>query len=390
MKRVLTNITAKQEATSCVEIHLSHLHHNARLLAGKAGKGIKKMAVVKANAYGHGAELVGPALQQEACVDAFGVATVEEAINLRNAGVIKPILVFAPVKKHVVPDYRMYSLVAVVGSFEELSLLTPSISFHLEFDTGMGRLGFYPEEWPEIEAHIKARDLKPTGIMTHLATADAPGASYTQEQLRRFRELITKMGTWADDKVVHASNSGGLLYYDEEQPLFNMVRFGISLYGYSPNPEVSEQNVRPADDGVLKPVLQWKSCITACRRITKGQSVSYEAIWQAPEDGWLLVVPIGYADGLRRGLSNAIHMSVEGIPAPLPQVGNITMDYCMLFSKQEVATGAEVRVLGHGQPEADFAPAPTADAWARQLGSISYEVLCGIHPKIERRAVPAV
>ncbi|MFW6347230.1 MAG: alanine racemase [Cyclonatronaceae bacterium] len=384
MKRILRNITAKQAATSFVEINLSHLRHNARLLAAKAGKSIKKMAVVKANAYGHGADIAGPALQDEACIDAFGVATVEEAINLRNAGVIKPILVFAPVKKHTVADYRMYSLVAVVGSLEELNLLTPSISFHLEFDTGMGRLGFYPEEWPQIYKHIEEKELKPTGIMTHFATADAPGAAYTREQLRRFKKLLSEMGEWAEGKIIHAANSGGLLYYEEEGVRFDMVRFGISLYGFSPNPEVSEQKTETRDDAVLKPVLQWKSCVTACRRITKGQSVSYEAIWQAPEDGWLLVLPVGYADGLRRGLSNRTYMSVEGLPEALPQVGNITMDYCMLFSKQEVATGTIVKIMGDGQPEPGFAPAPTADAWARELGSISYEILCGIHPKIER------
>jgi alanine racemase len=386
MKRVLTNITAKQAATSCAEVHLDHLRHNARLLARKAGDGIKKMAVVKANAYGHGAGIVGPALQHEACIDAFGVATVEEAINLRNAGVIKPILVFAPVKKHTVADYRMYSLVAVVGSFEELNLLTPSISFHLEFDTGMGRLGFYPEEWPQVYEQIEARELRPTGIMTHFATADAPGSGYAQKQLQAFKTLLEEMGDWARHKVIHASNSGGLLFYDEGLR-FNMVRFGISLYGFSPNPESPEQKVNGTDDAVLKPVMQWKSCVTACRHIQKGQSVSYEATWQASEDGWLLVVPVGYADGLRRGLSNQIRMSVQGLPEPLPQVGTITMDYCMLFCGEKVVVGTEVRVLGHGQPEAGFAAAPTADEWARKLGSISYEVLCGIHPKIERKAV---
>jgi alanine racemase len=386
MKRVLTNITAKQAATSYAEIHLGHLRHNAQLLAKQAGKGVKKMAVVKANAYGHDAGIIGPVLQRQTCIDAFGVATVEEAINLRNAGVIKPILVFAPVKAHTIADYRMYSLVAVVGSFEELNLLTPSISFHLEFDTGMGRLGFYPDEWPRVYKQIQARELSPTGIMTHFATADAPGSDYAFQQLQAFNTLINEMGEWSKNKVIHASNSGGLLYYDEGLR-FNMVRFGISLYGFSPNPEVGEEKINGTDGNILRPVMQWKSCVTACRPIKKGQYVSYEATWQAPEDGWLLVVPIGYADGLRRGLSNQIRMSVEGLPEALPQVGTITMDYCMLFSGEEVAVGTEVRVLGHGQPESGFAPVPSADEWARKLGSISYEVLCGIHPKIERKAV---
>ena len=358
-------ITAKDAATSYLEISGAVLQNNVRVLSDLAGEGIKTMAVVKANAYGHGASIVARALTGK--VSALGVATVEEAVNLRKDGIITPILVFAPVRKDTVGDYKSFNLVATVGSFEELAMMSPAMSFHLEFDTGMGRLGFYPEDWPEIRQMISSNGLNPSGIMTHFACADAPSHPKTLAQIDDFNDLLRTMDEFARDKVIHASNSGGLLFY--RQARFNMVRFGLSMYGYSP----SETYALPG----LKPAMQWKTRICASKAIHTGATVSYEATWAAPEDGWLLVLPIGYADGLLRALSNRIVMRCG--TKTLPQTGNVTMDYTMLFCRDHIPTGTEVTIMGEG--------AMQADEWAAITGSITYEILCGIHAKIERRLV---
>ncbi|MCH8557981.1 MAG: alanine racemase [Balneolia bacterium] len=365
MKRRVTQITAKSNVTSYVEINISNLKQNAIKLKEIAPAGIKTMAVVKANAYGHGAALVSHALSDS--VTALGVASVEEAINIRNSGVILPILVFAPPRPGNVADYKTYNLVATVGSFDELGMMSSSMSFHLEFDTGMGRLGFDPDEWPEIHSRLQSNSLKPSGVMTHFASADAPDSTKVSDQLSRFEKLLENMGDWKKGKVIHASNSGGLLFYPEAA--YSLVRFGLAVYGYLPS------DTHKIDD--LKPVLSWKSCVSACKPLRKGETVSYDANWTAPKDGWLVVVPVGYADGIRRGLSNKIEMSVGG--NKIKQVGNVTMDYTMLFSDKPFETGEEVVILGD--------EAMQADEWAALLDTIPYEILCGIHPKIERRPV---
>ncbi|MCC5933371.1 MAG: alanine racemase [Candidatus Cyclonatronum sp.] len=358
-------ITAKDAATSYLEVNGSVLRDNVRLLSEMAGQGIKTMAVVKANAYGHGASGVARALAGK--ITALGVATVEEAVNLRKDGIITPILVFAPVRRDTLADYRSFNLVATVGSFEELRMISPSMSFHLEFDTGMGRLGFYPEDWPEIRQEVESRQLNPSGIMTHFACADSPSHAKTLQQIDDLNELIRNMDEHARGKLIHASNSGGLLFY--KQARYNMVRFGISMYGFSP----SETYALPG----LKPVMQWKTRVCATKAIHTGGTVSYEASWAAPEDGWLIVLPVGYADGLPRALSNRIVMRAGN--KTLPQTGNITMDYTMLFCRDYIETGTEVTIMGDG--------AMQADEWAAMTGTIPYEILCGIHAKIERRLV---
>ncbi|AXJ00637.1 alanine racemase [Cyclonatronum proteinivorum] len=358
-------ITAKDVATSYVEVSKSALQQNVRTLTELAGDRIKTMAIVKANAYGHGAAIVAEALEGK--VTALGVATVEEAINLRKSGIIAPILVFAPVRKETVGDYKSFNLVATVGSFEELGMITPSMSFHLEFDTGMGRLGFYPEDWPEIRDFVTANMLKPSGIMTHFACADSPSHPMTIRQNAAFEDLLRTMDTFTRGKVIHASNSGGLLFYPQAR--YSMVRFGLSLYGYSPSPTYALPG--------LKPVLSWKTRICASRAIHAGATVSYEATWSAPEDGWLLVLPVGYADGIPRALSNQIVMRCNG--QLLPQAGTVTMDYTMLFCRNYIGPGTEVTILGD--------EAMTADQWATLTDTIPYETLCGIHAKIERRLV---
>jgi alanine racemase len=279
-----------------------------------------------------------------------------------NVAVKKPILVFAPYWKVFEQTYINNRITAVVGSFDELQDIHPSIEFHIEFDTGMGRLGFYPEQWPEIQEMIQSRGLKPTGIMTHFATAEDKKSDLTQKQIKLFQKLKNKIEKSFSGLIYHSSNSGGMIHYPEAA--FDMVRSGLAMYGYSPD---------NSDIG-LKPVLTWKSYITACKPIKKGMTVSYGARWTTPGDGYLLVIPIGYADGVSRSLSGKISVRIGD--QMIQQVGTITMDYFMLFHTKPIITGTEVEILG--------ANALDANDWAQISGTIPYEVLCAIHPKIRR------
>lgn len=341
---------------------MGHLEHNLRELRKLAGDSTLNLAVLKANAYGHDASLIRPII--EPLVDWLGVASVPEAVDLRKQGASKPILVFAPVLAHTIGFYREFRLTAAVGSIAELMLIPPETDFHLEFDTGMGRLGFYPSDWPQIRQTMESRGIRPSGIMTHFATSDLPGSDKANAQIATFNTLLSAIQPEAGT-IVHASNSGGLLNYPGAK--YDLVRHGITTYGYPPEGRLD----------FLKPVLEWKSRVIASKPLKKGMSVSYNASWSAPSDGYLAVIPVGYADGLSRLLSNKIRMGVSG--ETVRQVGNISMDYTMLFSEKSLETGSEVILLGKG--------AMFADEWAAITGTITYEMLCAIHPKIRRELI---
>lgn len=357
MKR---DLTAKKNSLSVVQISRGNLVHNFNQLRQRLPESVSILSIVKANAYGHDADIVQQCLA--GLTDYFGVADIYEAMALRDTGCEKPILVLGPVMPDDLEAYRKYSLIAVVGTLEELQLMTQDISFHLEFDTGMGKLGFYPDEWNAVQRVIDELKLVPTGVMTHFATADEPGSDMVARQFDEFRKLQDQISLEYPNLIWHASNSAAIVHFPET--VSSMVRPGISLYGYG----VAQIKLD------LRIVLSWKSFVSVVRPIVKGSSVSYGATWSAPYDGWLLVIPVGYADGIPRNLSNRIEINVNG--RIYPQVGAVTMDYIMAFSKDPIERGAEVEILGPNSLNAQH--------WADLLHTIPYEILCGIHPKIER------
>jgi len=356
---VIKEITAKNQSTSWVEVSKSALAHNIKLIKAKIVDDVNLMAVVKANAYGHGDVIVSEAIRK--LVDYLGVASVSEAITLRENGITTDILIFAPVQKEELYLYKKHNFTAVIGSFNELNLIDDDISFHIEFDTGMGRLGFYPEESTKVIEFLKQNNLKPAGIMTHFAKADHPNDESVHGQIWVFEGCYKAFNTTFGDLIVHASNSGGTLHYTYP---YNMVRCGLSIYGYDPAGIIND----------LRPVLRWASKVIACKPIKKGMPVSYESTWRASEDGFLVVIPIGYADGIPRNLSNKLQMYCKG--KLLQQVGNVTMDYTMLFSSSFVELGSEIEILGPNSM--------TPVEWAKYNSTIPYEITCGIHPKIKR------
>lgn len=346
--------------TSTIVIDLDAIRHNIRALRAKIGNSPKVMAVVKADAYGHGSAEVAAALRD--VVDWFAVNDIEEGVELRKADVDLPVLVFGVPGADTAELYSAYSLTATVSDLSHFSLLPAGTEYHLNFDTGMGRLGFRMEALNEVQAAMeKHAELICTGYYSHFATSDNPGSAKVNEQLLAFSEIRKAM---PDHLPAHLSNTGGAFFYDNIA--FDMLRSGIGLYGYPPGETALDH---------LQPALQWRSFLTQVKSVKKGDTVSYGARWSAPEDGYVGVVPVGYSDGLSRALSGKISFKIN--EATYPQIGTITMNYCMVFlGGTSIPVGEEVVLVG--------TPANTLMSWSKILNTIPYEVLTSISPWIPR------
>jgi alanine racemase len=353
----------KASHSTRVIIHAGHLVNNLRVLAARTSGNVRKMSVVKADAYGHGAVTVS--LIADPFSDWFGVASTEEAVELRDAGIVKPILVFGVPIPENAALYSRHNLTAVIGNLDQLDILPAGTAYHIKFDTGMGRLGFLPEQAGDVLNAVQSSgNVIPEGIMSHLATSSDPGSEKVTEQIELFKSIRSQ---FPDHLITHIANSGGLLHYPDSH--FDMVRHGISMYGYSPGE-------RPVEG--LKPALSWEASVVQCRRISKGQTVSYGARWTASENGYLLTVPVGYADGIPRLLSGKFNVLFNGMP--LEQTGTVTMDYIMLYSKLPVKPGPMAIQLLDTESH-------HAGTWAQILNTIPYEIVCGISPKIKRLVI---
>ena len=351
-------VAVPQTRHSRIEVDRQILRDNIRKLGELTEPGTKHMAVVKANAYGHGAVETARAVMDE--VSWFGVAHVDEAIELREAGIELPILVFGVPEEHTASLYKTWNLTAVISDLAHFDLLPEGTHAHLHFDTGMNRLGIRPDQLTEVHSCLDATKLSVNGIMSHLACADAPGSAKTRRQIDVANLLFSK---FPPEWERHIHNTGGILHHYRRG--FSMVRHGIGMYGYDPAREPSV---------LLQPALQWTSRVVQCKPIKAGETVSYGARWQAERDGWLLAVPVGYADGLPRNLTAKLSYNVRG--EPLEVRGVVTMDYTMLFSDHPVSPGTEVTVLG--------GDATDARRLAEDSGTISYEILSRIAPKVPR------
>ncbi len=348
---------------SHIEIDLQVLCNNARYLHRNLKSGTHSAAVIKADAYGHGAVEVARIIGD--LYDMFAVANVTEAVALRKAGITHPILVFGVPVPQTVKAYPEYDLEAVISSDDHFDLLEQGTSYHVEIDSGMGRLGIHPDEMDRIEKRIaSAGRISCKGIMTHFASADEGNSAYMQQQKKVLKQIREKFG---GKYPLHAANSAASL--DHPDTHLDMVRHGIALYGYDPTPGPSNQ---------LQPAMKWRSWVAQCKFIHKGGSLSYGATWQAPADGHYVVIPTGYADGYRRNLSGKMPVSIEGVW--YPQVGRVTMDYIMVWlGDDRYDAGTNVVVMGGDRNHAGL--------WAEAIGTIPYEICCGIHTKVPRKYV---
>jgi alanine racemase len=292
------------------------------------------------------------------------VNDIEEGIELREHGIEKPVLVFEVPQKSRASKYRVHNLTATISSEEHFEWLPNGTSYHLNFDTGMGRLGFLPSKAQRVSTLMEEnRELFCTGIYSHFATADEPESDLVHKQLDQFRTILQ---FFPDEINTHISNTGALAFYNTEQ--FNMVRLGIGMYGYPPGETQIEG---------LKPALSWETKLVQTKRILANSTVSYGANWQAPTDGFLGILPVGYEDGLRRNLSDNIVVGIEGDSYEI--VGTITMNYCMIFmAEKKYPEDTTAHILYSGQD---------AGNWARKLRTIPYEILTSISPKIPRQYI---
>lgn len=320
------------------------------------------MAVVKDNAYGH--DLIQTAQRLEPVVDWFCVARVDEGVRLREADIKLPILVFESPSAETASLYADFKLTASLTDASILGLLKDGTEYQINLDTGMRRLGVLPNEVEDVVSKMaKFPGLTCTGIYTHFAKADDPGNPEVDTQLDLFKNLRTKFDS---ELMTHTANTGAIFHYPELDLQFDAVRPGVSLYGYG----AGEEQITD-----LEPAIEWKSFLMQVKPISKGEAVSYGMRWVAPTDGYIAAVPTGYAAGVSRILSSKIEYSIN--QTRFEQAGTISMDYSMVFLKDEkFDPGTEITLLGGN--------AQSAKEWAEKGQTIPYEITTRIHPSIQR------
>jgi len=373
----------KLQRPTWVEISLSRLRRNFERVQRLAGRR-KVMAVIKADAYGHGAVAVANCLAQ--CgADWFGLATVEEALELRAAGIAQPILLLGGLYMSDPADLIKYRLTPSISSTARLDTYAECaqrygrrIEFHLKVDTGLGRLGMPPERVPAFVEHYRTlKGVHLAGLFTQLASAGDLMATQTEEQCERFGGALTQLkSAGIDPEWTHVSNSAGLLTgraFPE-----NMIRIGGLLYGcYAPLvlPPGKELPRLPE----FEPILTFKSRVVYLKDVPSGTPLGYGEAFHTRRPSRIATVPVGYADGLNRALSNRGHAIVGGRLARL--VGSISMDLSLLDVTDipGVNVGDEVILLGTSQQTAI-----TALDIAQMLGTVPYEVLCLIGKRVPR------
>ncbi|BBD58262.1 alanine racemase [Nostoc sp. HK-01] len=388
----VTSVTSHQQCDTYawfsqrawVEIDLDALSHNVQQLKQLLSPRTQLMAVVKADAYGHGAVTVAQtALQSGASW--LGVATVPEGIQLREAGIQAPILILGatqtPEQIHAIAHWKLQPTLCSPKQALIFSNILEAINYgspvpvHIKLDTGMSRLG---TNWQEAAEFVQLVERLPhltiASVYSHLATADSPDPAIMAEQHSRFKTAIAqiqKIGIKIPS--LHLANTAATLA--DSQLHYDMVRVGLGVYGLAPAPHL-KQKIH------LKPVLQVKARITQVKTIAAGTGVSYGHQFVADREMRIAVVAIGYADGIPRNLSNKMQVLLRG--QRVPQIGAITMDQLMIDISMipEIQEGEIVTLLGDQGKEQI-----TADDWAAQLNTISWEILCGFKHRLPRVGV---
>jgi alanine racemase len=368
-------MSAPQRAIA--RIDLGAIRHNAGVLAATAAPA-ELMAVVKANGYGHGAVPVARAAL-DGGARRLAVATVEEAEELRATGLDVPLLIMGPLVDGEVARAVEAGAEVAVWTPQMCAALAAAATadrparVHLGLDTGMGRLGVRLDGTAAVVDAAEHPNIEVVGIMTHFATADAlegDNAAFFAEQLLRFRAAVGPLRDRFPRALLHASNSAATLGHPDAA--FDMVRCGIALYGCSPF-----DHYRSVD--ALRPAMRWSSYVAVLKRLSSRESAGYGRTWRAPRGTTIAVVPVGYADGYARSLSNRGQAIVGGRRVPV--VGTISMDQLTIDLGPEAteAVGDEVVLLGR-QGDEEI----RAEEMALWRDSISYEVTCGVGARVKR------
>lgn len=359
------------------DIDLDALARNLEWLGRKVGGTRRVLLVVKADAYGHGAVAVARFVCSRVPVAGFGVGDSGEALELREAGIDAPILVLGAIVDGEMPRVVAHDIAVTVHSFDRIRRLEAEARrqgrrcrVHVMVDTGMGRLGPFPEKALELARAVhRSERLVLEGIATHFSSSHRPRDPFTDEQIRRFEQFRRDLAAAGIGGVVaHAANSGAVL--ERGRAGFDLVRVGAAAYGLT---------VRSGEASDLQPVLQLKTQVIYLKDVPAGTPVSYERRYVTPRRTRIATLPIGYDDGLRYALSNRFDVLVKGRRAPI--VGAVSMDYTMIDVGHipGVRAGDVVTVLGRDGEEEVRVP-----DMAEAIGTVPYEITCALGRRVRR------
>ncbi len=364
-------------------VHLGNIRDNLRAIRAAVGPDRKVLAAVKANGYGHGAVEVSRMIEATGAAEWLGVATVPEGLELRAAGLGLPILKFGPTFPWEMRAAIEAGITLAVCSTEEAVAVVDAAreagrpaSVHLKVDTGMGRVGVAPGDAPALALLLAALPgVELGGVFTHLPVSDAADPAWTREQVAWFRGVAEGVQEAAGRRLlVHCANSGAVLGH--EAAWLDLVRPGIMVYGFRPDPET------PATIP-LKPGMSLLTRVSFVKRVAAGTSIGYGRTWIAPRETFVATIPAGYADGFNRLFSNRGRVLVGGRSYPV--VGRVCMDQSMvdLGPETDVKVGDDVVLMGRSGEEEI-----SCEEWAEKLGTITYEVTCQVNPRVVRVSDP--
>lgn len=358
------------------EIDLSTLKNNMNIISSITN-GRKLLNILKANAYGHGIIEIAKA-SEKFKVDAIGVATVEEGVKIRKSGVKVPIIVLFQHFKSESAEVCQYNLTPIISNADNLPYYNKYLEKHksdsklhvyIKVDTGLNRMGVKPEEVLDLAKKVLSyKNLVLEGINTHYAAADmknVAGKDFTRKQMKTFNEVINNLkSNKIKVNTIHSANSAAILSYKET--FFDMVRAGITLYGYPP--------VKTNMD--LKPFMDVKSKVVLTKKLKKGESVSYGMTWKANKNTKIALIPIGYADGISRRLSNNWEVKINNKYYPVR--GRICMDLTIVeIFNDKVNIEDDVLIFGNDKKL-------NAETMAKKSNTISHEILVNIGERVKR------
>lgn len=362
-----------------VEINLDNLAHNITQVKRIVREDTLITAVVKANAYGHGSVEAAKVFLANGA-DRLAVGTLSEAIELRKANIYAPILVLGYIPKSQYPLAIKWKIIQTIYNYESAERLSNAAHslgeralIHIKIDSGMGRLGFLPND-DSVEDIVKISQLPNLdieGIYSHFSMADERDKGYSLHQFERFMDVVEKLdkkGVYIPIK--HISNSAAII--DLPQYHLDMIRPGIMLYGYYPSEEVDKDRI------ALKPAMTLKAKVSNIKRVPKGSCISYGGLYITEEESKIATIPIGYADGFSRLLTSKAEVYIKGQRVPV--AGRICMDQCMLDVSNVEGVNIDDQVVLFGYEEGY----PTVEEIANKLNTNSYEVICMVGRRVPR------
>lgn len=372
-----SNVSRDYEMSRVI-INLSKYKKNLNVVKEMIGRNRKLIAIIKANAYGHGLVPIAKAGEQEG-VDMFGVANIEEGVRLRENGIKKPILILLQPNEDEIEGLVQYNLTPLISEFEfarkisEVAVKAKKIiRVHCKVDTGMGRQGIPVDSaLKEIRNIVHLPNIDLEGVATHFPCAEIENDSFTLNQISVFSKLLEDLGELGVPyELAHCANSAGLINYPSSY--FDAVRPGIITYGVLP---VNNNKVKE----LIAPILRWEAKITQVKTIPKGSTIGYGRTFEATYDMNVAIVPVGYADGYKLSLSNKGEVLIGGARCPVR--GNVSMDQIVVEIKTDkfVKSGDTAVIIGRDGNEEI-----TVEEMAQKAGTIPYDILTGIGSRVKR------